>query len=237
LLVVLISIVRAVTNKIFKELCTKSQVSSLKSRISRILPVLLLLIASRESIGAERGPYLLANLGYSSLTTKPASGYLNKPRGTVLYGAGAGYEINSAVRSDIIITHRHRYRYRAVSESEDIRSLSILLNGYYDLPNLKHFKPYVMMGAGLASNRAENTRVPAGVLLNNQKNSFAWQLGGGGKYKITNNSFLDLGYRYIDLGNCSARSTLTRSNGTAAIVRVKRVLRAHEVFLGIIYKF
>jgi outer membrane autotransporter protein len=115
-----------------------------------------------------------------------------------------------------------------------------MLNGYCELSNLQNFKPYIMAGVGMAPNKAGLTKQVGSYAIGNQKNNFAWQLGVGATYKVTKQSFFDIGYRYVDLGNCSVKATTVRmtvNNSVVGTANIKRPLKVHELSMGIIYKF
>jgi opacity protein-like surface antigen len=227
----------------------------INKKVQSLVLLMLLTTISKQSLSAEKGSrerhYLLANAGYSSLTKKPGNSYLNKPNGSFLCSVGAGYQVNTNFSSDFIISYKPRYQYKvsgASGESQNISSISAMLNGYYELSHLQRFKPYATIGVGVVRHKAGNTINSNGtingitgnvVVLGNEKNSFAWQLGTGIKYKISNNTFLDLGYRYVDLGNCSIKeaTAILSGNKTTSTNPIRRLLRTHEFVLGIMYKF
>ncbi len=88
-----------------------------------------------------------------------------------------------------------------------LQNHSVMLNALFDLPGFfhHHIVPYVMGGVGYSYNKADisatlwtdSTRT---VKASKTKHNSAWQAGGGFHIKITNNVFVSLFYRYVDLG-------------------------------------
>jgi len=113
-----------------------------------------------------------------------------------------------------------------------------MINSYYDIVERANFIPYLMAGAGLAHNKAGNFVLSsAETALKDEQNSFAWQVGAGVKYKINNRTFLDLGYKYVNLGKVKTSDVLWEPTITKTPQNViKGKLKAHEVSLGMIFK-
>ena len=100
-----------------------------------------------------------------------------------------------------------------------------LANGYVDF-NLGFIAPYVSGGVGYASVDFDNHGVvPAGPELSDSGGGLAWQLGAGVGVSMTDTIKLDLGYRYVGVGDVS----LTAVDGTSSNVE----LRHHQITLGI----
>lgn len=102
---------------------------------------------------------------------------------------------------------------------------TLLFNAYWDFHNSTNFTPYIGAGLGLAfiqvdgsattyfhaENRAVSYEKSLGVRNNT---NFAWQVGAGCSYALTDNIALDLGYRFMSLGSADSYSIpLTDVNG------------------------
>ena len=129
---------------------------------------------------------------------------------------------------------------------------SFFFNAYFDIHNDTPVTPYFGAGLGWArvtadySISADFTETGlAGVehlgTLSKSKNNFAWNIGAGAAWKITDNLALDLGYRYADFGKApSVTYAESGSNifmaGDAAELNYafngSRVTN-HEVLLGL----
>ena len=85
-----------------------------------------------------------------------------------------------------------------------IESQSLMLNAYYDIDTGSKITPYVGGGIGFAKlelndqywNDVYNKKI--------DDTNFAWQIGAGVAYAVSDNISIDAGYRYIDYGSLSA---------------------------------
>ncbi len=110
----------------------------------------------------------------------------------------------------------------------------LLQNVYFDLGTWYGLTPYVGAGAGLSFTQAKSTinwfmsnGLPYHVntdgfyfnwdsATQNVTYQFAWALMAGVAYQLTDNAFLDFGYRYVNLG------TYTTTSGITGLVTKKR---------------
>ena len=80
---------------------------------------------------------------------------------------------------------------------------TLFVNVYYDINTGTKFIPYIGAGMGAGFIRTKG-RVDWGGEINNTGSktvtNFAWNVGLGLGYQITNNIVLDVGYRFADLG-------------------------------------
>lgn len=91
---------------------------------------------------------------------------------------------------------------------------SLFVNVYYDFHNESKFTPYVGGGLGLgfvgmkasASGADADGPYESGSLGKKNRTNFAWNLGLGCAYEVTDNFALDLGYRYADFGKAETKS-------------------------------
>ena len=117
---------------------------------------------------------------------------------------------------------------KSVDKQLKVRSESILFNVYYDFDIQTKWpvKPYVTAGLGWGNSdfTLEDTR--------KKSDSFAWQVGLGATYDLTDHTSFDLGYRYIDYGKYNETYDLTSGE-----TKVDYKPRAHEFLLGIRYTF
>jgi opacity protein-like surface antigen len=73
----------------------------------------------------------------------------------------------------------------------DVTTIPVLLNGYYDFLKGNAFRPYITAGVGQA-------RVDAQIQGSNENSTvFAYQIGVGFGYNMSENVALDLRYRYF----------------------------------------
>ncbi len=93
------------------------------------------------------------------------------------------------------------------SSGGSVRTFALMANVWYDFNNMGGFTPYIGGGVGYADNKVQN-----GLLLNGANGGFAWQLGAGANYALSDKTSIGIGYRYMDAGDV----TLIRSPGVAA---------------------
>lgn len=86
----------------------------------------------------------------------------------------------------------------------DISSLAFLLNGYYDFRNSSAFTPFATAGIGMAridvdDMKVSDIRVPASEApeASGHDTVFAFQLGFGVSYAVSDSISLDVKYRYF----------------------------------------
>jgi len=168
--------------------------------------------------------------------------------GTFTAGGGIGYKLNEWFRTDATIDYRSRtgfdgtrpnptYDVGYVHDRSELDSVTFMLNGYVDLGTWSGITPYLGAGLGLASNRLNDvTRltyvggalVDRSVLATRTSNNLAWALMAGAAVNVGSGFAVDLGYRYIHLGD-------VRTGWDAAAGIRTNDLRAHEVRVGARY--
>jgi opacity protein-like surface antigen len=117
--------------------------------------------------------------------------------------------------------------------SGNMTSVVVLANAYADLGTWQSFTPYVGAGLGVAGVRTAglaNTFVqPADGISGADQWNVAWALMAGVGYSVTPNVLIDLGYRYLHLGD--AASGVDQSGA----MLTPHGLSASEVRLGVRY--
>lgn len=117
-----------------------------------------------------------------------------------------------------------------------LRTKAVFFNVYYDIETCTDFIPYVGGGIGYARLKHKARLVGDAENGKDRENNFAWNLGLGIGYIVTENITLDLGYRYTDYGNIKNSATETRSYATIDSSS-KYDITSHEVSLGLRYNF
>jgi opacity protein-like surface antigen len=84
----------------------------------------------------------------------------------------------------------------AASNDGSVRTFTLMANAWYDVDMGSNFKPYVGGGVGYADNEVKH-----GLVFNGSGGDFAWQLGAGVNYQISEKTSVGLGYRYLDAGD------------------------------------
>lgn len=124
----------------------------------------------------------------------------------------------------------------------DVESWVGLANAYIDLVTWRGVTPYVGAGIGLASVKVmglKDVNVPNNSVAYGEENTetnFAWAIHAGLSYEVTSAVSLDLGYRYLELGDASS-GTVTTYDGAASYSGVKLDnLHSHDLMLGMRWK-
>ncbi len=120
-------------------------------------------------------------------------------------------EIEYALRSDWTGDDDYFIDTDKVTLDVKVNVQTLLFNVYYDFRNSSNFTPYVGAGVGMAFVRgfaSADIYNAAGVheahaSAEAYSTEFAWQIGAGVAYAITDNVSADLGYRYLGLGGGS----------------------------------
>jgi OOP family OmpA-OmpF porin len=181
-------------------------------------------------------------------TTQPSS-----TGSSVIFGGGVGYRFTPMFRSDVTVDYipslkvtGHNSLVPTLTNSADLSSLVGMVNGYLDIngfaPNMfGRFQPYLQGGVGIARNDLDKTSFGgpfAGVTLSGStRTNFAWGVGAGLGYAITPNLTLDVGYKYLDLGEMRTGSTVSIAGVSTGVTPAKADLQAHTVMVGLRFGF
>lgn len=117
-----------------------------------------------------------------------------------------------------------------------LRTKAVFFNVYYDIETCTDFIPYVGGGIGYARLKHKARLVGDAENGKDRENNFAWNVGLGLGYIVTENITLDLGYRYTDYGNIKNTAIETRPYATITSAS-KYDITSHEVSLGLRYNF
>ena len=158
------------------------------------------------------GPYVGLKVGAVYLTDSD----LTDPNlaGTVLevesdtgfsVGAAVGYGFSNNFRLEGEISYQSNdvdkinYLGLSASTTGDSTALTFLLNGYYDFKNNSPLTPFITGGLGYSKVELNDFNVPGSGLpnINEDDNVFAYQVGGGLAYEMTEKATFDIGYRYF----------------------------------------
>ena len=131
-----------------------------------------------------------------------------------------------------------------------------MFNVYYDIDTGTKLMPYINAGVGYAHLKTKahtwgmrgpfsngNGTVPYDLSFKEDANNFAWNIGLGVSYALTDNLSVDLGYRYTDFGNIRSNPIIRDSKGAVMgadgpfIFDGDMKLYMHEVNLGLRYAF
>jgi opacity protein-like surface antigen len=201
---------------------------------------------SRDAETRDIGQWLICGNGPCS-----TPGTLNDIGDSYVIGAGVGYRVNPNIRAELALAYRGGFDLDQPDSGAppttfkgSIKSWNVMLNGYYDFDIGSPLKPYVTAGIGIARNKVGtiNATNPAAATLpalfsnyqwvGDTDTSFAWSLGAGVAYAVGRGT-LELGYRYVDLGDLKIPAqTVIFNPGPVSYDGAKGQLRTHEITLG-----
>jgi opacity protein-like surface antigen len=107
----------------------------------------------------------------------------------------------------------------------DVIADSLLLNFIGVYREARRWAPYLLVGLGAASIEASSLKVTGKPLGKDSSVVFAYQVGTGIDFRLTNNLNLDLGYRFFG----SSRPEFSEPNG----LKFEMDYYSHNVILGL----
>ncbi len=139
-------------------------------------------------------------------------------------------EIEYAVRTDF--NNEDNFNFANLNWGSDVRYnvQTLLANVYYDFYNESAFTPYVGGGIGAAfvTGKVGFTQANTEITRSIHDTAFAWAVGGGVGYMLTDAITADLGYRYLNVGTSSTQMMGSDVDITGS---------AHEFTLGLRFGF
>lgn len=155
---------------------------------------------------------------------------------TGTFGAGAGLKATEWLRGDLTLDYTPASRVAADCRpcaggrraGTDLSTLVVLANAYVDLPELGPVTPYLGAGIGGAVAFTDDTRTGRrpGRPRSGSDAVLAWAVGGGAALALGPATSLDLGYRYVGLGDVDTGGGRPRRATLAG-------LGLHEIRLGV----
>ena len=138
--------------------------------------------------------------------------------------AGVGYRFNRFFRADVTAEYRAAAHFAAIESYTDnttlsgrqydtysgsVRSAVGLVNGYVDIGTWFGITPFVGAGVGVANVATRHLYDLApnggfGYAADHNQTNFAWAAMAGLDFAVTPNLSLEIGYRYLDMGNVSS---------------------------------
>ncbi len=121
-----------------------------------------------------------------------------------------------------------------------VQSYTMMFNAYKDLGKYGNVTPYLGAGVGVAYHIVDETFFTGNPNLTNRIEgdrdiSFAWSLMAGVGYQLSDRAILDVGYRYLDLGDAETGRV---DNAGFVNPRVELDdLASHEIKIGLRYHF
>lgn len=179
---------------------------------------------------------------------------------------GVGYQFNDWLRGDLTAEYRTASKLRGIGgiyQLDDTDYTSVhgakldswvfLANVYADIADFNGLTPYVGVGVGAALNRMYDARQDTvsvagygsyGIYGNDSKWNLAAALYAGLDYELTKQLSLDVGYRFLWLGDAQTKAgTCYQADGTETTCSGDNPkwwandLMSHDVRVGLRYKF
>lgn len=168
--------------------------------------------------------------------------------GTVMpIGAAIGYNWHThgvSLRTEFEYLHQASFGYNAnpmftdsgtpIGLTSRMVSQTIFANTYYDFENQTRFTPFVGGGIGCAINKSTTDLTIIGSGRTDQfrqtSTKFAWNVGAGVAFHLTEIMLLEVSYRYTDLGGAAWGSK-------SAVELTTHNLYANEFLFGARYQF
>jgi opacity protein-like surface antigen len=169
--------------------------------------------------------------------------------GSVAFGYNFNAQANVPVRSEVEYAIFSRAKNKLSVHDSDDGSTSLehrfgiqtlFANVYYDFHNSSAFTPYIGGGLGMAfiSAKAKGSTAGESESFGSKRNSnFAWNIGAGAAYDITDNIALDLGYRFVGLGEGKMKDAQDNSDPDGFVRSKTKNLYMHQVGLGLRFSF
>ena len=175
-----------------------------------IISVCVLAIFFSSSAYSAEGLYVSGNIGFamasdSDITdsTEPVTLTMEYDTGWALGGA-LGYDFNRfRVEGEISYQTNDIDKVGAMgvslAASGDVSSLAFLINGYFDFVNDSAFTPYITAGLGYAQIDLNDFNVAGSGEsdYSDDDSVFAYQVGLGVGYAVTEKVTIDVKYRYF----------------------------------------
>ncbi len=143
------------------------------------------------------------------------------------FAGSLGYRY-SFMRFELEYTHRNEYEVKANDEEGGLKSKSYMANVYLDFAPYYVVSPYISGGLGFTDLKLSHTTTGTNFGQADTTN-FTWSLGGGLTVRINKCLNMDLGYRYLDMGNVDINTPIGKVG--------ELDVNAHESYMGLRYTF
>jgi OmpA-OmpF porin, OOP family len=111
------------------------------------------------------------------------------------YALALGYQFNANVRTELEGSYRNNDFDSGVTDA-DADTWGLMLNAFYDFKNESRLTPYVGGGIGWAHSNLDGD--VGGIGFDDSDDAFAYQLGAGLAFNVTDGLALTADYRWFD---------------------------------------
>lgn len=162
------------------------------------------------------------------------------------FGGALGYELEPPFRVELEYMYRTNFEHDKKPTTNglfdvehDLTTHTVLANLFYDFRNTTAFTPFVMGGIGMAIHQTDNSVKGLGMVGDYEgstvtRTEFAWNIGAGLGYDISDNLTVDILARHIDMGKAKWKNTATTITDKGSATGE---ISATEVLLGLRYAF
>ena len=184
---------------------------------------------------------------------------------SVFAGAGVGYRFNNWFRIDGTFEYRggatvgvndyltYSNGFTNVQQTNtykgNVTSMVALFNGYVDLGTWNCLTPYIGAGIGYANNRIGGmtdqgivyaggpSSATLGTAGSGSKSGVAWALMAGLGYEVNKNLTLEVGYRYLNLGDAQSGHIQNAFLPESYTPLKAKNLESHDIKIGMRWNF
>ncbi|MBK5551604.1 porin family protein [Pseudomonas sp. TH03] len=126
----------------------------------------------------------------------------------------------------------HWAPFNANVNNMQVSSSRLMLNGYKDFPLNDYLSLYAMAGVGVAHISSEGYQSNTSRrFANNSQNNFAYAVGVGADFKLTQQITLGTGYRYVDMGDIETGYNTFANRINARDEQLKGKLREQNLYV------
>ena len=228
---------------------------------SMALVIALMVPATAFAAGDQRGVYVAPKLVYGlsqAAGTKAHADFMGTSGslrindtdsvfgGSIALGYDFGKNCNAPIRTELEYAGFSKAEAKknfsdpllgSMSLKQSFNVQTLFANAYWDINTKSQFTPYVGGGLGMGIVKTKGTAGVSGFSDSTGSRTvtdFAWNIGAGLGYDITDNWALDVGYRFVGLGSVK---TKTYDDGVASLYGKTNNLFQHQISLGLRYTF
>jgi opacity protein-like surface antigen len=164
-------------------------------------------------------------------------------------GLGVGYRHSKKFRFDLTGEFRGRSKFRGLDFNRDENTTNeyngfksewlFLANGYWDITTFKGMTPYVGAGVGIVNVGLDDfqdiNQINGGLHWAEDGNewNFAWALHAGMAYDISDALTLDMGYRYVNMGDGKTGTFTTFDSTDSPGPITVEDIDSHDIMVGL----
>lgn len=207
--------------------------------------------AKAEQVGVYLAPKFVLNVQHTKWELNYLGGTGNDSKTGARAGGAFALGYDFAKRFDVPFRAELEYgAYGHISKTDgdntgsfkaEVGFQTLLLNAYYDFGTFSGFTPYVGGGVGMAILKTEGVldlspSIPGFTRSHSEtKAVFAGQIGLGCSYAFTEHAAVDLGYRFLMMGNGQTSGELL-GIGDPMTLKSKSNY-AHQFMMGLRFTF